>query len=163
MSVEIKEIVDEYVVLNFDISAKNSKLRKHVLKRLAAAGAVMFTQSCYYLPYSADSMTTANEIASDGNVVIWRSKQEDKKKALELTFQYDEHLHIRCTTIEQRLWAIKSHIDEGQLGKANRMAEKTHALLSQLKKISLTYNPAWLQPRIAELETMMNQVYNKFV
>jgi CRISPR/Cas system-associated protein endoribonuclease Cas2 len=156
---EVKEILDEYVLLVFDIPANQAKLRKEVLKFLAAAGAVMHTASCYLMPYSELSFAIANEIALKGDVVVWVSKQKDQKKAKALTIQYDEHLKIRCTTIEQRLWAIKEHIESGQLGRANRMAEKTHALLDQLKKISQTYCPSWLLPRIGELETMMQQIY----
>jgi hypothetical protein len=89
MSVEVKEIVDEYVVLNFDIAAKEGKFRKKILKRLAEIGAVMFTQSCYYLPFSPESMAVANEIAAEGDAVIWRSKQENKAKAKELTIKYE--------------------------------------------------------------------------
>jgi hypothetical protein len=54
---------------------------------------------------------------------------------------------------------MKEHVDAGELGRANRMAAKTHALLEQLKKISQTYCPPWLLPRIGELYTMMEQVY----
>jgi len=161
MKGEVKVITQDYVLITYDIPAADSKLRKEVLKTMAAIGAVAYTQSCYLVPFSETSFNLANEISSKGHAVVWVSKQHDEKKALEIQFKYEEHLHIRCATIEQRLYTIKEHIEEGRLNRANRMAEKTHVLIDQLKKISLSFNPPWFLPRIAELENLMGQLYKK--
>ncbi len=160
MSVEFKEIVDDYVLLCFDISSKNAKLRKKVLRKIAAAGGIMFTQSSYYLPYSPENEALAEAIASDGVAVIWRAKQQHKDVAEKLTMSYEEHLHVRCQTIETRIAMIQGHIELGQLGKANRMHQKTSELLDQLTQISHTFCPAWLPLKIGKLEADLFNVYN---
>lgn len=161
--VEVKEIVDEYVLLVYDIPATvdGNKLRKQFLKAAYSIGAMCFTQSCYLLPYSEQSFSLASEVAEKGNAVLWVSKQKDAEKAKQINFKYEEALKLRCQTIEQRLVIIKNHIEAGHLGKANRMAGKTAALLKQLVRISETYSPPWLVPQIEKMFLAMKQLYQK--
>ena len=156
----VKEIIDEYVLLTYDIPAKEGKLRKTFLKQAAAIGAICYTQSCYLLPYSEVSFGLANELAQYGKAVVWISKQKDKDKAADITNKYEEHLHIRCQTIEQRFVLISEYIEIGNLFTANRMLTKTLTLLSQLAKIAETYNPPWLKPKIEELYKKMAVIYH---
>jgi hypothetical protein len=158
MVAEVKQIVQDYVLITYDIAASQGKLRKVILKKLYDMGATSYTQSVYLMPYSEASMALANEIAAGGQAVIWRSKQEDPVQADKITIKYNEHLGDRCNLIQQRLAQIKDHIEAGRLGKATRMILKTNLLLEQLFTISKTYNPPWLMPKLAGLKMQLNQV-----
>lgn len=159
---DIKEIEDNYILICYDIPAtkEGNKLRKQVLKDMSNIGAVGFTQSVYYMPYSDKAFQLANEIKERGHSVVWVSQQKDKKVAVQLKVNYEEHLKMRCAYIEQRLVMMAQHIEGGRLGKAKRMADKTTRLLSQLVGISETYNPDWLLPKVEELFGKLKELYS---
>lgn len=161
MVAEIKQIIDSYVLVTYDIPASQGKLRKMVLKELAKIGAMPYTQSVYLIPLSEESFALANEISAGGSAFVWRAKMPNTDKAHAITIKYEDHIHDRISFIQQRIVQIKDHIEAGRLGKATRMVEKTHQLISQLEQIMKTYNPAWLSPEIAILKQNMYQVYNK--
>lgn len=160
MPVEIKQIVDDYLLLTYDLPATQGKLRKRFLKEAMAAGAIAHTQSVYLMPFSAKMQALANDLAATGHAVIWRSKQENAVTAKQITIKYAEHIQARCQLIEQRLVQVNDHIEAGRLGKATRMIKKTHELLDQLENISETFNPPWLKPRLDGLYFLMAQVYD---
>jgi hypothetical protein len=158
---EIKQIIDSYVLLTFDIPACQGKLRKTVLKELAKIGAIAYTQSVYLLPLSEKSFELANDISAGGSAFVWQSKMVNIDKAQAITIKYDEHIHDRVAYIQQRLVQIKDHIDADRLGKANLMIKKTQALIHQLEQITESYNPPWLAPEIQTLKANLAQVYQK--
>lgn len=159
MSVGVKEIVQDYVLICFDIPQSAGKLRKTILRRIYEIGGVMHTSSNYLIPYSDQAMELANDIADSGQVVVWKSKQENTNVAKAITMNYESHLHLRCDVIDQRLAIIASHIFEGRLGKANRMAQKTHDLLEQLKQIANNYHTDWLPGAIEKLSNELSECY----
>lgn len=161
MGVEIKEIQTEWILICFDIPQSAGKLRKLILRRISELGGVMNTASVYLLPYSENVMELANQISSDGDVVIWKSKQEHPEIAKTITMKYQEHLQKRCSAIQLRLAIIADHISKENLGKANRMALKTKHLLDQLKQIDANYQTSWLAKQIGILEISLKEVYNK--
>jgi hypothetical protein len=160
MAVEVKEIVQDYILIVYDIPQNSPKMRKVILKRLAEIGGIMHTDSCYLLPYSADAMILANQISTCGDVVVWKSKQEDEHVAKLITMKYEQHLHNRCTVIWQRLEIIADHLKNERLGKAHVMAWKTKKFLDQLKKIAENYHTDWLPKEIEALEKSLSEVYN---
>lgn len=161
MGTEVKQLIDEYILVCFDIPQKEGKLRKLILRRIHDIGGIMHTSSVYLMPYSEKAMDLANEISTAGDVVVWRSKQEHPEIAKSITMKYEEHLHMRCVVIEQRLVIIADHIANDRLGKANRMAQKTKKLLWQLKLIATNYETGWLPKEITALEKSLTEVYNK--
>lgn len=71
---ELKTIIDDFVLITYDMPAKEEKARKAFLRDARAIGAIMHTQSCYLMPYTPGSFTLANELAAKGgNVIVWRS------------------------------------------------------------------------------------------
>lgn len=160
MTVEIKEIVDDYLLLCYDIPASAMKERKQFLRQALSVGALMFTSSVYLLPYSSTSMALAEKLAKVGSAVIWRSKQENPQIAKAITIKYDEHIRERVAYIMARFVSIKMHIEEGRLGIADKMIAKTHDLIEQLKTISESYHPIWLDSSISLLEKNLSQVYD---
>jgi len=160
MSIEIKEIQIEWILICFDIPQSGGKLRKLVLKRISELGGVMNTSSVYLLPYSQNAMELASQISSNGDVVVWKSKQEDEHVAKLITMKYEQHLHNRCSVIWQRLEIIADHLKNERLGKAHVMAWKTKKFLDQLKKIAENYHTDWLPKEIEALEKSLSEVYN---
>lgn len=147
----VKEIIQEYILITYDIPAKAKALRRAFLKAAHAIGAESHTDSVYLIPYSAEAIGLANELESAGHAIIWQAYQPDEKKALEITTKYGDAIKARLDYIEQRIAMSQDYVTTGRLKMAMRMGIKTANLLQQLVKISHHFNPAWFQPRIAEL------------
>lgn len=161
MPSEVKEFVDEYILIAYDIPANKAKQRKEVLKALWAIGAMGYSQSVYLIPAGAEGMALAKEIGAYGYAVIWKAKQDDPVIASKITINYEQYLKERVMLIQNRFAQIQAHLEMNHLDRANRMASKTNTLISQLEKISNNYNPAWLKPAIEQLWLELKQVYNK--
>ena len=157
--IEVKQLIKDYILLVYDIPASASKARYEFLKKAKEIGAVPHTQSCYLLPYSEKAMEMANEIAVVGNAVVWKSTQQDEKKALEITTDYESHIKLRCDRIEQRLAIAQDYMNDGKLGKANLMGIKTGKLLGQLAKISENFSRAWFVKRLNTLVNAWKMLY----
>lgn len=158
MTIETKEIVDEYILLCYDLPATASKARKKFLKKALQVGAMMYTASVYLMPYSSIAMKLAEELAATGTAVIWRSKQENKAMAKIINMQYDQHLKEKLEIIMGRLIMIQDHIECYELSHANKMVKKTSQMIDDLKVIAQTYHPDWLTDAIGDLETNLAQV-----
>jgi hypothetical protein len=152
VSVETKEIVQDYVLICFDIPQNQGKLRKLVLKKIHDIGGMMHTASVYLLPYGDKAYALAEEIQSFGDVVIWRSHQNDPAKAKTLTLNYASHIETRCQLIEQRFALIQDYLENEQFGRATNMLLKTIVMIEQLKKIADNFKTPWLPGKIAEFE-----------
>lgn len=158
---EIKEIIQDYVLICYDIPATAKKQRHDFLKGAHAIGAIGYTESVYLLPDSEKSFELANELATIGNAVVWRATQENLKVAIEITTNYEQHIHARCQHIEMRILWAQEHMAAGRLKMANRMGIKTVRLLRELAEINETFNPDWLKPRLDELVEKWKAVHSK--
>jgi len=158
---EVKEIIQDYILISYDIPAKAKALRKSFLKAAHAIGAEMYTASVYLIPYSAEALEWANELESAGHAVVWKAHQPDEKKALEITTKYADAIKARCDYIEQRIAIAQDYINEGRLKMAMKMGVKTGQLLQQLAQIAHHFNPPWLEPRIEELYGKMKVLYEQ--
>jgi hypothetical protein len=157
--VEVKQLIKDYILLVYDIPANQAKTRYEFLKKAKEIGAMPHTQSCYLLPYSEKAMEMASEVAAVGDAVVWKSTQQDEKKALEITTDYESHIKLRCDRIEQRLAIAQDYMNDGKLGKANLMGIKTGKLLGELAKISENFSPAWFVKRLNKLVTDWKKLY----
>jgi len=81
---EAKELIQDFVLINYDIPATEKKLRRQFLKKALAMGAQQFTESVYLLPYSETALEMANELESAGHAVVWAAHQHNVSKALEI-------------------------------------------------------------------------------
>ena len=159
---ETKLIQEDWVLLTYDIPAKDKKLRSEFIRDAKKLGAIPHTDSVYLMPFSEKAMQLASELAVTGHAVVWRSKQEDKQKAIEITIKYDTALEMRCVYLEQRLQIGSQHIMAGNLKMALRMGVKTGKLLRELAEISETYNPEWLGERIQQIMAKWKEVYSAY-
>lgn len=158
---EVKEIIQDYVLICYDIPASEGKLRKRFLREAHSIGAIGYTQSVYLIPYSDKAFDLANNLAAKGNAIVFRSNQANEKKALEITVKYEHHLQARCDLIAQRLVIGQEYITAGKLGMAKRVGIKTGRLLQELFTIAETFSPVWLMPRIAELVIQWKVIYGE--
>ncbi len=157
--VETKELLTDWILLTYDIPAKEKKLRRQFLKEAHAIGAEVNTESVYLIPYSEKAMALANELESAGHAVVWAAHQHDLKKAVEINIKYEEGIKNRCKAIEQRLAIVQEYIKKGWLRRAQIMGMKTGQMLSELVKINENYQPGWLKPKIEELLNKWKEVH----
>lgn len=156
---EVKELIEDYILILYDIPATAKALRYQFLKEAHAIGAEMHTASCYLMPYSEAAMELANKLDSAGHAVVWQAHMPDKVMASGMTVSYAAAIKARCDSIDQRLDIAQSYIAAGRLEMGSKMAIKTGKLLQQLSKIAENYNPEWLLPRIEELVAKWKQIY----
>lgn len=156
---EEKELLTDWILLTYDIPAKEKKLRRQFLKEAHAIGAEAHTESVYLIPYSEKAMALANELESAGHAVVWSAQQHDITKAVEINVKYSEGIKNRCKVIEQRLVIVQEYIKKGWLRRAQKMGVKTGALLTELVKINENYHPGWLKPKIEELLKKWKEVH----
>ena len=159
---EVKELIEDYILILYDIPATAKALRYQFLKNARAMGAEEHTASAYMLPFSEQAMELASKLNSAGHAVVFGpAHQPDKVKASEMTVKYTDAIKARCDNIDQRLDIAQSYIAAGRLEMGNKMAIKTGKLLQQLSKIVENYNPEWLLPRIVELTAKWKEIYGK--
>lgn len=156
---EVKTIVQDWILISYDIPASAKSTRRAFLKAVHALGGEMHTASVYLMPYSEEAMGWANELESAGHAVVWRAQQTDPDKAEAITAKYEAAVKARCDYIEHRLEISQDYIAAGKLKMAEKMAIRTTHLLGQVVKIAKVFNPPWLQPRIEELYLKMKHMY----
>lgn len=156
---EVKKIIQDFVLITYDIPEKEKKLRAQFLKEAHSLGAICHTQSVYLMPYSDKTFELANALAAKGDAVVWVSQQKDPKKAAQITMSYEQHLQTRCGAIEQRLVIAQQYMAAGKLGIAEKMRERTAKFLGELDKINETYGSEWLEKRLQELHIEYMEVY----
>lgn len=160
---EVKEIICDYVLITYDIPAKEKALRDAFLRDAKAIGAIQYTQSVYLLPQSVKAIELANKLASIGKAVVFTSSPVSQKVALEITTKYSDSIMTRCAYISQRLAICQDYIATGQLGVALRMGLKTGRLLKQLAVIKESFNPKWFETELEKLTSQWKEIYEGMV
>lgn len=159
-TVQVKEIIFDFVLITYDIPEKAKKLRAMFLQAAREAGAEKHTASCYLMPYSEKTLALAQQLESAGHAVVWGpARQPDKEKATELTIKYKDGVTARCNLLEQRLVMGQQFIAQGKLGIARRMGNKTLKLLQQLVQIAETYQPQWFLEKLQGLVQKWQEVH----
>ncbi len=156
---EKKEITAEYILLTYDIPAKEKKLRRDFLKAVKSIGAMEYTASVYLLPFTAESLALANSLNSKGHAVVWTAQQPDKGKATEIYAKYAQHLKLKLLAIQQRLTMAQDYIQAGHMAMALKMGVKTGKLLQELAHIQKNYNQPWFETKLQELVQSWKEVY----
>lgn len=160
MKMQVKEIIEDYVLITYDIPAKAKQLRASFLKEAKAIGAEPDTASVYLIPYGEKAMELASKLESAGHASVWGPAHlPNKEKAMDKTVKYSDHIQIRCQVIEQRLARIQEHILAGRLGVAKKMGVKTGDLLQQLEQIRESFNPDWFKVEIKKLVFKWKEIY----
>lgn len=159
MSLEEKEIMQDYVLISYDIPCTNNKLRMWFVRKLHQLGAIKRTDSDYLIPYSDKVYELVSKVAEEANVDVWRSHMDDKATALEITESYGQAVLKRLEYIELRITMAQDHINAGRLSAAKKMGIRTGKLLDEVAQISETYHPQWLEPKLMELVMAWKKLY----
>ena len=156
---QVKELIQDFVLILYDIPAKERKLRSKFLKDAHEMGAEQYTESVYLLPYSTEAIKMADALESAGHAVVFSAQPYNTAKTMEINAKYSDGIKNRCMAIEQRLVIVQEYIKQGWLGRAQKMGIKTGKLLSELVKINENYEPGWLKPKIEELISKWKAVH----
>jgi len=156
---EVKELIQDVILITYDLPAKEKHARTSFLKSAFSIGAIQHTESCYLLPFSEKAFGLANKLKAIGDVIIWKSRQEDLKMASEITMSYSSAVQARCQTVEQRLVIAQDHLAAGRLGMAKRVKGITGKLLAELWQINETFTPDWLKPKLLKLAKKYKEVH----
>lgn len=134
----IKTFIDSWILLTFDLphNEEGDRARREFLANAKRLGAVMHTESVYYMPFTQAASLTALEMAKvkGGEVHVWYSQTPDEQKAIELTKDYDERLVPEITKLDERGQKIMGHIGEGHYEMAKKMLDNTWDTVNGLAK-----------------------------
>lgn len=156
---EVKELIQDFVLILYDIPALEKKVRRKFLKDAHEMGAEQYTESAYLLPHSEEALKMADALESAGHAVVFSAQPYNLAKTVEINVKYAEGIKSRCSAIEQRLVIVQDYIQRGWLMRAQNMGEKTKVLLDELEKINKNYQPGWLKPKIDELLIKWKEVH----
>ena len=134
--VQVKEIVEEFLLITYDVpvSDEGNKARTEFLQRAASIGAVMHTESVYYMPWTQVADITALKLSKIGKVYAWYAKA-DPETARDLTRHYDQQVMSWIDELDKRLDKIMGHINDGHIKLAHRMIERTLPMISEQEAI----------------------------
>jgi len=108
---EVKEVEENWILITYDIPRSGGTVRKSVLRRLHRLGALQFTESVYYLPYSREGVVAATEVCKGaGSVFAWYSKIEGEQ-ARELTAKYVSDITSAIESLETKMWQLENIVD----------------------------------------------------
>lgn len=156
---QIHELIQDFVLICYDLPATARTLRREFLKAAHAIGAVKHTDSVYLLPYSEKAMAWAGMLESAGHAVVWKAHQPDKGIAIEITANYDKAVQARCDYIQTRINLSQDYIEKGKLKMPIKMLGKTMRLLKEVVQIGQNFNPPWLNSRIQNLFEQIKTIY----
>ena len=156
---EEKELITDFVLIMYDIPAKEKQLRRKFIQASLEMGAEQYTESVYLLPFSAEAIKMADELESAGHAVVFSAQPYNMEKVIDINAKYAHGIKNRCVLIEQRLAIVQDYIKAGSLQRAQNMGLKTGKLLSELVKINVNYQPGWLKPKIEELLSKWKEIH----
>ena len=103
----LKKIERDWILVCYDIPASENAFRKYVLRSLRKLGALQFTESVYYMPYTSQGLNAANQIGQTGSVYVFYSKLPELEQAQTLTRQYFLELVSRVENLERKVWVVE--------------------------------------------------------
>lgn len=157
----IKEIVADWVLVTYDIKVSKEGLKKRhdFLQAGKYAGAVMHTESVYYMPMSPEAIEAITKLAegSEGQVTVWFTKSASPKQAEQLTAVYDKQVFEWLDKVGDRIPKISDHIAKGHDKMATNMIEKTEQALDVLLGIIMRRGSQKLFDRYVGVKNSLKQ------
>lgn len=156
-NIEAREICDKWLLITYDIphNEAGDKARAQFLQNAKAAGASMYTESVYLMPWTKEAEMLALQLARAGEVCVWTAQTTDVAKAAEITRNYDSSLSPRLDEISGRIDKISAHLEDGHQGRAYRMIEKTEKMLWDIEA-------AIIRRGSAQLYVMLTLIKRRF-
>jgi hypothetical protein len=153
VTVNIKEVVDDWVLLTYDLpnTEEGNKLRTEFLKKAARLGFVQHTESVYLAPLCPETELLAIELSEKGKLYIWTSSIKDEKMAKEITDKYDDRVSKLFDEIKGRIDKMKKYANAGDLRNLSRMRKKTEELLRNADGVANRRRSIELANKVAKL------------
>jgi len=96
-----KEILEDWILITYDIprGKEGHALRHWLIRKLRELGAMMFTESVYYLPYSPKAYEAITRLEGRAKCYVWRAKLTEYEDAKEVTKRYRNERKILLATL----------------------------------------------------------------
>ncbi len=153
------EIKAGWLLIAYDIPAKDGKVRYQFLKEAGKIGAMYFTDSVYLLPDGVDALKMAAGLSQVGKCYIWKSTPTNKAQHQEMLTAYEKYVKLKVDVISLRLKVAKDHIEAGEKSLATKMAATTMDKFNDLKTLMVNYHETWLKTEFTNLAVQFKEVY----
>lgn len=134
----VREVKHNFLLITYDIpnSVDGTDARAKFLKEARRIGAVMHSESSYYLPWGqeADALAITLAAVDKSKVFVWYAGV-DETTASALLLRYDERVRSWMDALDERLDRIAGHIGERKLKLADNMLERTVSMLKDMRGI----------------------------
>lgn len=162
-TIEIKEVVDKWLLLTYDIphSKEGDKLRRQVISKAREIGATMHTESVLLLPWTPEAELLALQVAKGGKAVVWTSVVTDKTQAEEITSQYDAGIRKGFKEISERLDKAEYYMTHHKYKMADKMQEKTGKIIESMKQAIIRRGSAAMFITVSILYNRFNKLYGR--
>lgn len=156
--IEVKEILDKFVLVTYDIPAtkEGSHARSQFLERAKIRGAVMLGESNYLAPASLLNDLQILKTAEVGKVYIFVSELQDESDRIDVTRKYDKRILEVFKETEERLGKIGKHIEDGKFGLAHKMLPKTEEQVNNLVKVAVARGSQMLYDRWSTMKQILD-------
>jgi len=96
-----KEILHNWVLITYDIprGKLGHALRHWLIRKLRELGAMPYTESVWYLPYSQKAYEAIERLAGRAKFYVWRASLKEREDAKELTRKYRDERKILLATL----------------------------------------------------------------
>ena len=159
---EVKKVEENWILITYDIPRNEGSIRKSVLRRLHRLGALQFTESVYYLPYSPEGMAAAKEVCKGtGSVYAWYSKMIEGEQARELTIKYILDITVAIENLETKVWQLEHMVDYDPKKASWKIKELRQTYRQLHKAASLIDTPPLLFQRLSDVRQSLEAVSAK--
>jgi hypothetical protein len=158
----INKLPQQWCQITYAIPAKKEKERRLFLQEARAAGAMMFTQSVYMLPFTTKAFFLAQHLAKTVTAYLWIAMVSDPEQQEQLTLKYMNFIATLCAETEERLHRATAYWNSGIYSYerlAEKMRDKTALLISTLVDISEYFEFPWLQKQITAYWKSFKEIY----
>jgi len=97
-----KEILQDWILITYDIprGRLGHALRHWLVRKLRGLGAMMFTESVYYLPHSQKAYEAITRLEGRAKFYVWRARLTEPEDAREVTKRYRDERKILLSTLK---------------------------------------------------------------
>jgi hypothetical protein len=153
---EVKEVEENWILITYDIPRTEETIRKSVLRRLHRLGALQFTESVYYLPYSREGIVAAREVCKGaGSVFAWYSKIEGEQ-ARELTAKYVLDITSAIENLETKVWQLENMVDYDPKKASSKIKELRQTYQQLHTAVGLIEAPPLLWERLSDVRQRLD-------
>ena len=160
MDLQVKELVDRWILLTYDlpVTKEGNDARYKFLNAAHRIGAIKHTNSVYLMPWTPEAELAALEVASMGDAFLWISTVKD---TAELTRDYDKKSEKIFDEVYNRIDNIEQHMLQNHTKRAISMIDRTKPMIESLIKIAVHRGSMELYEKAAELNEKYKYIQHK--